>query len=73
MTEIKCPVCKGRRLKPEILAVTVGGKNISEVTEMSITEIKEFFDNLKLSEKESMIADRILKEINARIGFLIDL
>ena len=72
MTEIKCPVCKGRRLKPEILAVTVGGKNISEVTEMSITEIKEFFDNLKLSEKESMIADRILKEINARIGFLID-
>ena len=72
MTEIKCPVCKGRRLKPEILAVTVGEKNISEVTEMSITEIKEFFDNLKLSEKESMIADRILKEINARIGFLID-
>lgn len=72
MTEVKCPVCHGKRLKPEILAVTVGEKNISEVTEMSITETKEFFENLKLSEKDSMIADRILKEINARIGFLVD-
>ena len=70
MTEVKCPVCHGKRLKPEILAVTVGEKNISEVTEMSITETKEFFENLKLSKKDSMIADRILKEINARIGFL---
>ena len=72
MTEVKCPVCHGKRLKPEILAVTVGDKNISEVTEMSITETKKFFENLELSKKDSMIADRILKEINARIGFLAD-
>ena len=72
MTEVKCPVCRGKRLKPEILAVTVGDKNISEVTEMSITETKKFFENLELSKKDSMIADRILKEINARIGFLAD-
>ena len=52
MTEIKCPVCKGRRLKPEILAVTVGGKNISEVTEMSITEIKEFLITLSFRKKK---------------------
>ncbi len=72
MMEIECPACHGRRLKPEILAVTFGGKNISEITEMSITDIKDFFDSVKLSPRESMIADRILKEINARIGFLID-
>ena len=51
MTEIECPACKGRRLKPEILAVTVGGKNISEVTDMNIAEIKAFFvfrDNFEI-------------------------
>ncbi len=72
MTEIKCPVCKGKRLKPEILAVTVGGKNISEVTDLSVAESKRFFEELKLTGKEAMIADRILKEINARLGFLVD-
>lgn len=72
MTEIKCPVCKGKRLKPEILAVTVGGKSISDVTEMSVAESRKFFQELKLTGKEAMIADRILKEINARLGFLVD-
>lgn len=72
MTEIECPSCHGKRLKPEILAVTVGGKGISDVTEMSVTNISEFFQSLVLSKKESIIADRILKEINARLGFLIN-
>lgn len=72
MTEIKCPVCKGKRLKPEILAVTVGGKSIYDVTDMRVAESRKFFQELKLTGKEAMIADRILKEINARLGFLVD-
>lgn len=72
MTEISCPACHGKRLKPEILAVTVGDKSISEVTEMNIADIKLFFEKLELSEKDKMISEPILKEINARIGFLID-
>lgn len=72
MTNIECPVCKGQRLRPEVLAITIGDKNISEVTEMSVTKIKEFFDNLYLSDRDKVIASQILKEINARIGFLID-
>ncbi|MBD9219042.1 MAG: excinuclease ABC subunit UvrA [Clostridiales bacterium] len=72
MTQVQCPVCHGKRLRPEILAVTIGGKSISDVTELSITEIDKFFKSLKFTEKESFIADRILKEINSRIGFLID-
>ena len=67
-----CPDCKGDRLKPEILAVTVGGKNIAEVTQMSIKECKEFFEGLTLTEKEKMISHQIFKEIFARLGFLID-
>ena len=72
MTEIKCPACGGKRLKPEILAVTVGGKSISDVTDLSVAQAKKFFKELKLTGKEAMIADRILKEINARLGFLVD-
>jgi len=72
MTNIKCPVCHGQRLRPEVLAITVGGKNISQVTELSIKEIKKFFLSLQLSEREEMIAGQILKEINARIDFLMD-
>ncbi len=72
MTNIKCPVCKGKRLKDEILAVTVGEKNISEITDYSIKELKVFFDNLKLSENKMLIAEQILKEINARLGFLVN-
>lgn len=72
MTNIQCPDCHGKRLRPEILAITVGGKNISEVTELSIGKMQEFFQNLQLTERENMIGERILKEIHARIGFLID-
>ena len=72
MINIPCPTCKGRRLKPEVLAVTVGDKSISEVTALSITELKKFFDNLVLTERQLAIGGEILKEINARIGFLIN-
>lgn len=72
MTNIECPDCHGRRLRPEVLAITINGKNISEVTELSIGKMQEFFQSLKLTERENMIAERILKEIHARVGFLID-
>ena len=72
MTNTPCPKCKGDRLKPEVLAVTVGGKNIAEVTDVSIQEAQDFFKSLKLSDRQAMIGEQILKEIDARIGFLID-
>ena len=72
MTNIECPDCHGKRLRPEVLAITINGKNISEVTELSIGKMQEFFQRLTLTERENMIAERILKEINARVGFLID-
>ena len=72
MTNIECPDCHGKRLRPEVLAITVNGKNISEVTEFSIGKMQEFFQSLTLTERENMIAERILKEIHARVGFLID-
>ena len=72
MTNIECPDCHGKRLRPEVLAITVNGKNISELTELSIGKMQEFFQSLTLTERENMIAERILKEIHARVGFLID-
>lgn len=72
MTNIECPSCHGMRLRPEVLAITVGGKNISQVTEMSVADIQKYFQNLQLSGRDEMIAERILKEIHARIGFLVD-
>ncbi|OQB25259.1 MAG: UvrABC system protein A [Firmicutes bacterium ADurb.Bin182] len=72
MSNIPCPECKSKRLKPESLAVTVGGKSIFEVSEMTILELKDFLSNIELSQTESMIASQIFKEINARLGFLID-
>ena len=72
MTNIECPDCHGKRLRPEVLAITVNGKNISEVTELSIGKMQAFFRSLTLTERENMIAERILKEIHARVGFLID-
>ncbi len=72
MTNIECPDCHGKRLRPEVLAITVGGRNISEVTELSVAEIQRFFAALKLSGQEEMIAERILKELHARVGFLMD-
>lgn len=70
MRERDCPACKGRRLRPDILAVTVADKSISDVTEMSVTKSLEFFDGLSLSEKDMMIAMRIIKEIKSRLSFL---
>jgi excinuclease ABC subunit A len=67
-----CPVCKGARLKPEVLAVTVGGKNIHEFTQMSVTRAIEFLDGLELSETEQLIGNRIIKEIRERLTFLSD-
>ncbi|HXE92289.1 MAG TPA: excinuclease ABC subunit UvrA [Gaiellaceae bacterium] len=65
-----CPVCKGARLKPEVLAVTVGGKNIHEFTQMSVTRALEFLDGLELTETEQLIGARIVKEIRERLTFL---
>ena len=67
-----CKTCGGQRLKKEALAVTVGGKNIAEVTELSIENLKVFLDELTLTPHQQMIGHQILKEIKARIGFLID-
>lgn len=72
MSDNPCPDCQGKRLKKESLAVTVGGKNIAEVSDLSVSELKKFFDNLQLSERHKLIAHQVLKEINARIGFLMD-
>ena len=70
MSEVTCPECHGQRLRKEALAVTVGGINIARMGDMSVTEAIEFVESLELSEKEYIIADRILKEIKARLGFL---
>ena len=72
MSEQDCPVCHGTRLKKEVLSVKVGTKNIRELTDMSVYRIKEYINSLKLSKKNAMIADQILKELNARLQFLID-
>lgn len=72
MRIIPCDTCKGTRLKKESLSVTVGEKSIAELSDMSIIELKRFFERLELSEKHRIIANQILKEINARLGFLID-
>ena len=71
MAEIPCTECRGKRLKKEALAVTVGGLSISEFTDYSIIRAKEFVDNLTLTDTEKMIAGQILKEIRARLNFLI--
>ena len=70
MSEVKCPVCKGKRLKDEYLAVTIGGMNISDLTDLSVRDGLKFFNELKLSEHDSMIGERIIKEIRERLGFL---
>jgi excinuclease ABC subunit A len=70
MNEVPCPTCGGRRLKKEMLAVTVGGRNIMEFCEMPIVRALEFLDTVTLSANQMRIADRILKEIRSRLGFL---
>ena len=72
MREVPCPKCKGARLKPSSLAVLVDGKHISEVCAMSIAESAKFLASFQLSDRDTMIAERITKEINARLGFLLD-
>ena len=72
MSSIPCPDCQGARLKKETLAVTVGDMNIHNLSSLPIEEIQNFFDSLRLSERDMMIASQILKEIKARIGFLVD-
>jgi excinuclease ABC subunit A len=72
MRETPCDVCKGARLKPEVLAVTLGDKNISEITELSIMECADFLKAIKLNKREAQIAERVMKEVHARLGFLLD-
>ena len=72
MSTKPCPTCKGARLKPEVLAVTVGDKSIAQVTALSIREALKFFNELSLSELEKMIAHQVLKEIKNRLQFLVD-
>ncbi|OLT37267.1 excinuclease ABC subunit A [Actinomadura sp. CNU-125] len=72
MREIPCPTCKGARLKPEILSVTMGGMSIAEVAALPIGECAKFLLAMELNDREKQIAERVLKEINARLGFLLD-
>ena len=72
MSNSPCPSCHGARLKPEVLAVKVGDKNIKELTDMPINRIKDYLMSLKLNKKDQMIADRIFKELEKRLQFLID-
>lgn len=72
MSDRKCHVCHGKRLRPEVLAVTVGGKSIADVVEMSIKDSYNFFLDLKLTDREQFIAKEVLKEIRQRLKFLVD-
>jgi excinuclease ABC subunit A len=72
MSTRPCPVCKGARLKPEALAVKIGGLSINEVTAMSVLEAQRFLQGLELTERERVIARQVLKEIDARLGFLVN-
>ena len=72
MSNLDCPTCKGTRLKKEILSIKIGDKNINELTDMPIKRTQEYLRDLKLTEKEKMISDLVLKEIDKRLQFLID-
>ena len=72
MRQIPCPTCKGSRLKPEVLAVTLGDKNIAEICELSIADCATFLSGVALNAREAQIAERVLKEVHARLGFLLD-
>ncbi|AKT51764.1 excinuclease ABC subunit UvrA [Arsenicicoccus sp. oral taxon 190] len=72
MREVPCPVCQGARLKPEVLAVLLGGKSIAQVCALSIDEAARFLRTVDFSERERQIAERVIKEIHARLGFLLD-
>lgn len=72
MREVPCLACNGARLKPISLAVTMGGKNIAEVSAMSIDEVHAFLADMELSPREKQIAERVVKEIGERLRFLLD-
>jgi len=72
MREVPCPVCQGARLKPEVLAVKIGGRSIFDVCELPIREARDFLDGLELGARERAIATQVLKEVQARLGFLLD-
>jgi excinuclease ABC subunit A len=72
MREISCEKCNGARLKPEVLAVTIGDKNISEICELSIADCAAFLNQITLNKREAQIAERVMKEVHARLGFLLD-
>nr|WP_245861799.1 excinuclease ABC subunit UvrA [Phycicoccus duodecadis] len=72
MREVPCPTCKGARLKPESLAVLIGGRSISEVAGLAIADAARFFSTVEFTERERQIAARVIKEIDARLGFLLD-
>ncbi len=72
MTITPCEVCKGRRLKPESLAVTISDKNIAELTEMSIVKLKDFLNDMNLTDRQISIGHQVIKEIKARVGFLVN-
>jgi excinuclease ABC subunit A len=72
MRETPCPACKGARLKPEVLAVTLGGKSIAEVCALSIDDCAAFLKQVSLNKREAQIAERVMKEVHARLGFLLD-
>jgi excinuclease ABC subunit A len=72
MRQTPCPACKGARLKPEVLAVTLGGKSIAEVCAFSIDDCATFLKQVKLNKREAQIAERVMKEVHARLGFLLD-
>ena len=71
MTKCDCPTCKGARLRPEMLSVTVGGINIDEFVRMSVTDELKFLDTIKFTDREAMIADRIIREVKSRLNFLV--
>jgi excinuclease ABC subunit A len=70
--QVPCPSCKGARLRPESLAVTIGGKNIFDLTQMCINDTDDFLKKLELNDRETYIAERVMKEIHSRLGFLLD-
>jgi excinuclease ABC subunit A len=72
MRQIPCNVCKGARLKPEVLSVTVGDKSIAEICELSIADCADFLKSISLNAREAQIAERVMKEVHARLGFLLD-
>jgi excinuclease ABC subunit A len=72
MRQIACEACNGARLKPEVLAVTIGDKNIAEICELSIADCAVFLKQIKLNKREAQIAERVMKEVHARLGFLLD-